>query len=542
MSIYKRMAEEVKSHWVQLAFAVACMLIVAGTTAGLAYILGPVVDDIFVAGVTDPQRARKMILILPLALVAIMWLKGGATYFQTVLMVMVGQKIVADLRERIYAHLQELSLSFYDNTQTGLLVARMTNDVNLLRESVSSALAAAFRDLFTIFGLIFLVFFRDWRLAIIAMFVFPLAMVPFIKFGQWVRNISTRNQQATAEMANQMTETITGARVVKAFTAEDHETSRFKAISQRILGLHLKEERIRALSSPTMESLGAVAFAVILGYGGHRVLTGAASAGTFVSFIAAVIMLYDPLKKLARTWTIVQRGAAAAERIYSLLDTQAAVADRPGARELDGFERTIEFKGVGFSYGREPVLKGIDLTIEAGKIVALAGASGGGKTTLVNLLPRFYDLETGEIKIDGTDIRDLTLKSLRRHIGLVTQQTILFRRHHPGQHLLRPPRGRRGGGDRGGQGGLCPRFHNRAAGRLSDPDRGAGGPPLRGPAPEAGHRPGPLEGRPHPDLGRGHLLPGHGIGVLCPEGHRQPHGGADHPGHRPPPLDHLPRR
>ena len=165
---------------------------------------------------------------------------------------------------------------------------------------------------------------------------------------------------------------------------------------------------------------------MILGYGGHRVLTGAASAGTFVSFIAAVIMLYDPLKKLARTWTIVQRGVAAADRIYELLDTEAGVVDRPGARDLEGFRESIEFKGVRFSYGREPVLKGIDLTIEVGRIVALAGSSGGGKTTLVNLLPRFYDLEEGEILIDGTDIRDLTQKSLRGLIGLVTQQTILF--------------------------------------------------------------------------------------------------------------------
>ena len=426
MSIYQRMAREVKPHWHHLSIAVVCMLVVAGTTAGLAYLMGPVVDDIFVAGVTDPERARRMIVILPIALVAVMWIKGGATYSQTVLMVMVGQRIVADLRERIYAHLQELPLSFYDNTQTGLLIARMTNDVNLLRESVSSALAASFRDIFTIVGLIALVFYRDWRLAIIAMVVFPLAMVPFIKFGQLVRRISTRNQQATAEMANHMSETISGARVVKAFTAEKHEISKFKAVSQRILRLQLKEERVRALSSPTMESLGAVAFAVILGYGGHRVLTGAASAGTFVSFIAAVIMLYDPLKKLARTWTIVQRGVAGAERIYELLDTPAMVKDRPGATELTGFRESIQYRGVRFSYGREPVLKGIDLTIEAGRIVALAGSSGGGKTTLVNLLPRFYDLEEGEILIDGTDIRDLTQNSLRRMIGLVTQQTILF--------------------------------------------------------------------------------------------------------------------
>jgi len=426
MSVYQRMGKLVRPHWPVLALAVACMLVVAGATAGLAWMVKPLLDDIFFKALQEPERARKMMIYLPLAFLALQVVKGGAIYTQTVLMVKVGQRIVAQLREAIYEHLQDLSLSFYDHTRTGLLISRMTNDVSLIQESVSSALAGAFRDLFSIAALVVLVFYREWRLAIIASIVFPLAMIPFIKFGQWTRRISTRTQQAVAEMANQLEETITGARVVKAFTAEEQEISRFTEVSRRILALTLKEEKVRALSSPFMESLGAVAIAFIIGYGGYRVIAGQSSPGTFFSFMTALILLYDPLKKLARSQTILQRGVAAAVRVFELLDTPPQIMDRPGAGELAPLKKTIEFKAVHFSYGREEVLKGIDLKIKAGQIVAIAGRSGGGKTTLVNLLPRFYELEKGEILIDGKDIREVTLKSLRQQIGLVTQQTILF--------------------------------------------------------------------------------------------------------------------
>lgn len=426
MKTYRRIARLIKPHWPYLALAMGCMLVVAAMTGALAWLIKPLIDEIFVLAKDDPDRASRMIFLLPFALFCIQAIKGAATYGQEVLMEKVGQTIVARLREKIYAHLQDLSLCFYDQAQTGNLISRMTYDVGLIQNTVSLAVAGGVRDFFTIIALVGVVFYRDWRLALIAMIVFPLAMIPFVKFGAWARSYSTTIQKLTGEMANQLQETITGARVVKAFAAEEIEIARFKGISRRLLAQLIKEAKVRALTSPVMETLGAIGVALIIAYGGHQVLTGRSTPGTFFSFMAALIILYDPVKKLARTYTQIQRGLAAADRIFHILDTKPDITDKPGAIELAPIKREITFENVSFSYGREKVLDGINLKVPAGLIVALAGASGGGKTTLVNLLMRFYDVCQGAIRIDGLDIRDVTIASLRRQIGLVTQQTILF--------------------------------------------------------------------------------------------------------------------
>jgi len=426
LNLYRRLGGFITPHWPRLALAAACMLVVAATTSALAWLVKPLLDDIFIAAKDNPAHASRMIVLLPLVFLGIQALKGTASYGQEVLMSWVGQSIIAQFRELAYAHLQRLSLSFYDRTPTGLLISRLTHDVQLIQEAVSRAVAGGVRDLFSIFGLVFVVFYRDWRLAIMAMVVFPLAMIPFVKFGQWMRRLSTSIQSGTADLANQLQETITGARAVKAFTAEAQEVSRFERISQRLLQVAMREVKVKALTSPVMEALGGVGVALILGYGGHQVITGQSTPGTFFSFMAALILLYDPVKKLARTHNHVQRGLAAAVRVFDLLDTPVDIVDRPDAGELKPLQREIVFDHVCFSYGREPVLTDVDLRVEAGRIVALAGPSGVGKTTLVNLLPRFYEVEAGAVLIDGVDVRDVTLTSLRRQIGLVTQQTILF--------------------------------------------------------------------------------------------------------------------
>ncbi len=426
MSLYKRVGKLIIPHWPHLSLATACMIAVAGLTAALAWMVQPLLDDIFMSAKDNPEHAGRMILILPLAFFLIQLFKGAATYGQEVLMNRVGQHVVAEMRELIYVHLQRLSLSFYDHTPSGVLISRLTNDVNLIQDSVSRAVASGFRDLFSVLGLMGVVFYRDWKLALIAVIIFPVAMVPFVKFGQWVRGLSTRNQQTTADMTTMLQETITGARAVKAFAGEAQEISRFTAISRRLLNLTMKEVKVKALTSPVMEALGGVGVAIILGYGGHQVITGQSTPGTFFSFMAALILLYDPVKKLARAHNHIQRGLAAAERVFDILDTEPEITDRPEAKELAPIKRDIEFDDVSFTYDREPVLNGINLTVAAGQIVAIAGTSGGGKTTLVNLLPRFYDVKGGTVRIDGVDVRDVTMASLRRQIGLVTQHIILF--------------------------------------------------------------------------------------------------------------------
>lgn len=426
MNLYQRVWRLVKPHWKLLSAATACMLVVGANSAAMAWIVKPLLDDVFLIASSNPDRAKKMILLLPLAFVIIQFTKGAATYGQEVIMNRIGQSVIAQLRESIFAHLQRLSLSFYDKTETGTLIARVTHDVALVQEAVSRTVAGGFRDVFSIIALTFVVFYRDWQLALLAMAVFPFAMVPFVRFGRMVRQVAAKGQQSTADIANLLQETITGARVVKAFAAEDREISRFNALSQTLLRLTMREVRIKAVTSPVMELLGGAAVAGVIGYGGWQVIAGKSSAGNFFSFVAAVVLLYEPVKQITRANNVLQKGLSAAERVFDLLDTPPEIIDRPDAVELDPIQREIRFENVTFSYGREPVLDGIDLTVKAGQIVALAGSSGGGKTTLVNLLPRFYEIQGGSISIDGCDVRQATLASLRRQIALVTQQTILF--------------------------------------------------------------------------------------------------------------------
>ena len=426
MNLYQRVWRLVKPHWKLLSAAMACMLVVGANSAAMAWIVKPLLDDVFLIASSNPDRAKKMILLLPLAFVIIQFTKGAATYGQEVIMNRIGQSVIAQLRESIFAHLQKLSLSFYDKTETGTLIARVTHDVALVQEAVSRTVAGGFRDVFSIIALTFVVFYRDWQLALLAMAVFPLAMIPFVRFGRMVRQVASKGQQSTADIANLLQETITGARVVKAFAAEDREISRFNALSQTLLRLTMREVKIKAVTSPVMELLGGAAVAGVIGYGGWQVIAGRSSAGNFFSFVAAVVLLYEPVKQITRANNVMQKGLSAAQRVFDLLDTPPEIVNRPDAVELAPIQREIRFENVTFSYGREPVLNGIDLTVKAGQIVALAGSSGGGKTTLVNLLPRFYEVQGGSISIDDHDVRQATLASLRRQIALVTQQTILF--------------------------------------------------------------------------------------------------------------------
>jgi subfamily B ATP-binding cassette protein MsbA len=270
------------------------------------------------------------------------------------------------------------------------------------------------------------IFYRDWKLAIIALVVFPLAVLPIVKFGKKLRSYSTRSQSAMADITTILLETFTGTRIVKAFNMEDHERRRFANINRRLFGILVKAVRVRALSHPLMEFLGGVGIAFIVFYGGYNVIQGAATPGTFFSFLAALLMLYEPVKRLSGINNTVQQGLAAASRIFEVLDTVPEICNQPGARVLASVSQGIEYRGVSFKYEEEWVLKNINLSIRVGEMVAFVGASGGGKTTLVNLLPRFYDVTSGKVLIDGVDIREFTTESLRAMVGIVTQQTILF--------------------------------------------------------------------------------------------------------------------
>jgi subfamily B ATP-binding cassette protein MsbA len=420
MNLYLRLLKFVKPYWVRLAGAMVCMLFVSAASAASAFLVKPVLDDVFF------KKDLAMLRLIPLAIVGLFILKGLFDYGQGYLMSFVGQRIITDLREKIYHHLHSLSLSFYTKNPTGVLMSRILNDVSLVQGAVSDSVTGLLKDIFTILGLVFVVFYRDWKLALIALVVFPIAVYPIVRFGRKLRSYSTRSQMTLADLSTLLLETISGTRIVKAFNMEDYERKRFSKVNEKLFQLMRKSFRVRAVSHPLMETLGGLGIAAIVFYGGYNVIQGTATAGTFFSFLAALLMLYEPVKRLSNVNNSIQQGLAGASRIFEILDTVPEIRNKPGARDLGEIREGIEFQDVWFKYEEDWVLKNINLKIRAGEVVAFVGASGGGKTTLVNLVPRFYEVNSGRILIDGADIRELTVESLRERIAMVTQQTILF--------------------------------------------------------------------------------------------------------------------
>jgi subfamily B ATP-binding cassette protein MsbA len=443
MSLYRRLLELIKPYWFKLAFAMVCMIFVSLLTGAQAFLVKPAFDGVFLKKEGIPSFIKNLILqlhlgdlllkkdmewlmLLPIAIILLFSLKGVFNYGQAYLMNYVGLRIVADLREKLYNHLQTLPLSFFTKTPTGILISRITNDVNMIQMSVSNAVTGLIKDIFTILGLTGVVFLRNWKLAILAFVIFPLAIFPIKEFGKRLRKFSRKSLQRIGSITTFLHETITGNRIVKAFNMEEYEKRRFADENDRFFKINLKRVRIRAFSHPLMELFGGIGVAVIIWVGGYSVLRGELTPGTFFSFMAAIFMLYAPIRELNKLNLEIQEGLAAATRVFELLDTVPDIKDEEGAISLPPIKKGVTFQNVFFKYDEEIVLKDISLHVKVGEVVALVGMSGAGKTSLVNLLPRFYEVERGQILIDDYDIRKVTLKSLRDQIGLVTQQTILF--------------------------------------------------------------------------------------------------------------------
>jgi len=420
MTLYRRLLGLIKPYRAKIVLAAFCMAFYSLFYAAQAYLVKDVVNKVFV------EKDEKMLLLLPIAVILIFFFKGMFDYGQSYLMNYVGLKIIADMRQKLYDHLQALSLSFFTKTPTGILISRITNDVNLIQASVSNAVTGLFKDIFSIIGLIGYVFYLNWKLAIIAFLVLPAALIPIKEFGKRLRKFSRKSQVRMGSLTSFLHETITGNRIVKAFNMEEYEKRRFANENDSFFRTILKRVRIRALSNPLMELIGAVGVALVIWIGGYGVLRGELTLGAFSSFLLALFLLYSPIKDLNKVNLEIQDGLAAATRVYELLDTVSEIRDDPGAVPLPPILKGIDFRNVSFSYDVDTVLREISLSVKAGEVIALVGMSGAGKTSLVNLLPRFYDVEEGEILIDGRDIRKVTLRSLRDQIGLVTQQTILF--------------------------------------------------------------------------------------------------------------------
>jgi len=417
---HRRLIAMVKANWIRLVLSMGCMLIMAGATSATAFLVKPVIDGIFL------RKDMAMLKLLPLAVIAVYFVNGLSRYGEEYLMNHVGESIIRELRDKLYERIQDLPIAFFQEEKTGTLMSRITNDVHIIKTMVSSAVTSSLKDSFTIVGLTFVIFYRDWKLALIAMVVLPFAYFPIVELGRRTRKVSKGYQEAMAEMTSFLHETFAGNKIVKAFGAEAFEKSRFFKKTRRLFKLEMKTIKYRALTSPIMESLGGIGAALVIWYGGYKVIVGSSTPGTFFSFLAAVILLYGPVKKLAKINTQVQRGLAASDRVFDILEMESDIKETENPVTIPDGNHRVVFKEVSFKYQDDLVLKKINLAAQEGEIIALVGMSGGGKTTLVNLIPRFYDVVTGAVAVDDIDIRDASIASLRRQIAIVTQEPILF--------------------------------------------------------------------------------------------------------------------
>ena len=406
--------------WPHFALAIVCMLLFSATNGVMPFLIRHVFDDVFT------NKNLLALKVLPAVIVATFVFRGIVGYGSTYLTEYVGQRIVADLRNALNDHIQHLSLSFFNRTPTGTVVSRVTNDVALVRAALTDGVASVLKDTSSLVILVAVAFYQDWLLSLIAFVVFPVSVLPIIRLSKRLRVFSKRSQVTMGNLTMLLQETIQGNRVVKAFGMEGYERQRFAEENARLFRLYMKGTRIRSFTTPMMEILAAFGIAGVVWYGGYSVIAGGRTQGGFLAFLTALFLLYDPFKGLAKTNTAIQQSMGAAERVMELLDTESDVVDRPHARPLHGMRHLIRFEGVSFRYDHEMVLQNIDLDIMRGEVVALVGMSGGGKSTLADLIARFYDVTEGRIRIDGVDIRDYTLASLRAHLALVTQHTFLF--------------------------------------------------------------------------------------------------------------------
>lgn len=418
MTAYLRLLQYVRPYVPKLVIAAVAMGGVSALTAAQALVVKPVVDGVFV------EREAEVLWDLALMVVVIFMLKGLFSYLHSFTMGSIGQRIVMELRNQLYGRAQFVPVSVLDDIPSGVMISRITYDVQLTQSALTSAVTGVVLECLTIVGLVAVVFLRSHLLAAVAVLVFPAVVLPILRFGKKQKKLSGEGQVRMGRLNTLMVESFTGSRIVKAFAMEDYEIGRFREENSRFLNVVLRAIRIRSFSSPLMEVFGAVGAAAIIVIGGKMVISGSMTPGDFASFMTAIFLLYQPLKKLNNSIQVIQEGSAAAERIFQFLDTPLEEVQQ--GRALAGLREGIVFRDVSFRYRDEWVLSGISLDIREGEVVAFAGASGVGKTTMINLILRFYQATEGTIFIDGVDVRGYSLKSLRSQIALVSQQTVLF--------------------------------------------------------------------------------------------------------------------
>lgn len=418
----KRITREyIIPHWKTFLISVSLMILIAGTTAFHAWLIKPALDSVFV------DKNTMALVYIPLVVLVVTVVKGFATYFQLLTMNILSMRITSDMRIRLYSHFIKSDISKLHNTSSGEMMASIYNEIGAIVGVINTVINGFVKQLFTLVALVAVMFNQSLELSLIAFVGFPLAAYPIYKLGKRLRNLSFKNQEIASKFSSQMSDTLQYSKLVKAYHCEDFEIGRMSLIVESIFKMGKKISRISLIASPFVESLAGVGVSLVIWYGGHQVITGQTTPGAFFSFFAAMMMAYKPLKSVSNMNSGVQMGLAAATRLYTLLDEKQTVIDRPNAISLGRVKGDIEFEKVKFSYVDDKLaLNDVNFKIPAGKTVALVGHSGGGKSTIMSMILRFYDPESGAIKLDGHDIRDLTIKSVRSSMSVVNQEVMLF--------------------------------------------------------------------------------------------------------------------
>jgi ATP-binding cassette, subfamily B, bacterial MsbA len=448
MSQVQRLLAFLKPYTLRFVVAVVLMAVVGACEALTALLIKPIFDQVLKPGADSapivlfkwpwsgtgvflqdfmPGWIHNVWTVVAIAIIAVTLAKGLSEFFATYYINFIGHSVVKDLRNLLYSRMIRQSISFFSVNPTGRLMSAITSDIEQIQSAVSQVSADLLKHSFTLVGLLAVIFYVDWRLALISLVLIPFVVFPSANIGRYIRTSSRSSQDKMAELNNILQETFSGVRIVKAFGMESFEVGRFTAATKRLLKINLRWVRAHAVTSPLMELLGAVTIAGLLLYARNEILHHAQTTGGFVAFLYALIKMYEPVKRLTSVNNSFQQAVGASEKVFQYLEIQSEIADKPNAIVLPPFEKEIVFEKVYFDYGDGvPLLRDVDLRIGKGEVIAIVGSSGAGKTTLANLIPRFFDVTSGAILVDGRDTRDVMLKSLRAQIGMVTQETILF--------------------------------------------------------------------------------------------------------------------
>ena len=420
--LIKRISREyIYPHLKILSISVVLMLVIAGTTAFHAWLIKPALDSVFV------EKDYHALIYIPIIVLIVTFVKGFATYFQLLTMNYLNLRVTSEMRIRLYRHFITSDISKLHSKSSGDMIASIIGEIGAVVNLISISLNGFVKQLFTIFALVVVMFNQSLELSLVAFIGFPLAVYPIYKLGKKLRNLSFKNQEMAGKFNSQMSDTLQYSKLVKAYHCEEFEVKRMSLIIDSIYKMGKKLSRISLISSPFVESLAGFGVAAVIWYGGHQVISGTTTPGAFFSFFAAMMMAYRPLKAVSGMNSSVQMGLAAASRLYALLDEKPKICDKPNAIDLKEVKGDVEFENVQFSYDENKItLDNVNFKVKAGQSVALVGHSGGGKSTIMSMILRFYDPNLGSIKLDGHNISDLTLKSLRSSMSVVNQEVMLF--------------------------------------------------------------------------------------------------------------------